>query len=198
MRHLLLAGAAMTAVLVCAPGPAAAQNQKAAKPYSLRRLADGHPDLQGTYDLATITPLERPRNAPASYTPEEAHKREAAFAKEKQEGDAPLAGDRAAPPKGGGSSVPAGSTTGPNAGWWLVASGAGGAVGGYNTGWLDPGSSLTVVDGQFRSSIVIDPPDGRVPPTTAAARGRAVSEYGRPTSDTRESGDRDLERTAGA
>ena len=24
------------------------------------RLADGHPDLQGTYDLATLTPLERP------------------------------------------------------------------------------------------------------------------------------------------
>ena len=28
--------------------------------YAPPRLPDGHPDLQGTYDLATLTPLERP------------------------------------------------------------------------------------------------------------------------------------------
>ena len=31
-----------------------------AKPYSPPRMPDGKPDLQGTYDLATLTPLERP------------------------------------------------------------------------------------------------------------------------------------------
>ena len=189
MRQFILAGA----TVLLAAFTAAAQ-----KPYSPKRLADGHPDLQGTYDIATITPLERPRGAPVAIPPEEAHKREASFAKEKQESDAPIAGDRKAPPKGGQSLAPAGSTTGANAGWWLVATGAGGAVGGYNTGWLDPGSTFTVVDGQIRSSIVIDPPDGRVPPTTAAGRERAVAGYGRPTSDTAESTDRDLERTPGA
>ncbi len=32
------------------------------------RLADGHPDLQGTYDLATLTPVERPAGANATLT----------------------------------------------------------------------------------------------------------------------------------
>src|SRR5215831_7696991 len=199
MRRLLFAGVPSTAALLLwTPVPAAAQRQKSAKPSSPRRLADGHPDLQGTYDIATITPLERPRGAPPAYTPEEAHKREAAFAKEEQEADAPISGDRTAPKKGGESIAPPGSTTGPNAGWWLVATGAGGAVGGYNTGWLDVGSSFTIVNGQFRSSIVVDPPDGRTPQTLASARQRAVADYGRPTSDASESTDRDLERTPGA
>jgi len=33
---------------------------QAPKPYTVPRMADGHPDLQGTYDLATVTPIERP------------------------------------------------------------------------------------------------------------------------------------------
>jgi hypothetical protein len=195
MRRLLFAGVpTMAALLMWTPVPAAAQVQKSAKPYSPKRLADGHPDLQGTYDLATITPLERPRNAPPAYTPEEAHKREAAFAKEKKDADAPISGDRTAPKKGGGESLaPSGSTSGLNAGWWLVATGAGGAVGGYNTGWLDAGSSFTVVNGEPRSSIVVDPPDGRVPKALPAAQKRAAAEYARPTSDATESTDRDLE-----
>ncbi len=202
MRHLVieLAGMpAMAALLLCTPGPAAAQSPKTpAKTYSPRRMSDGHPDLQGTYDIATMTPLERPRGAPPAYPPEEAHRRQAAFAKEKQEADAPISGDRAAPKKGGESLAPPGSTTGPNSGWWLVATGAGGAVGGYNTGWLDVGSTFTIVNGEFRSSIVVDPPDGRIPPAIPSAGQRAVADYGRPTSDAGESTDRDLERTAGA
>src|SRR5262245_18499577 len=56
--------------------PVAAQAQKAsaqkaapaaktpAKPVAaVRRTADGHPDLSGTYDIATITPIERPAEA---------------------------------------------------------------------------------------------------------------------------------------
>ena len=78
--------------------------------------------------------------------------------------------------------------------------GAAGNVGGYNTGWLDPGSTLTVVDGQTRSSIVIDPPDGRVPPLTPAARRKSHGGglRARPTSDTQESNDPGLEKAPGA
>jgi hypothetical protein len=135
------------------------------------------------YDLATITPVERPMGAPATYTKEEARKLEIAAAKQRSEGDQAIAGNRTAPPKGGDGSV-----------------GAAGNVGGYNTGWLDPGSVLTVVDGQPRSSIVIDPPDGRVPAMTAAARARAASAFARarPTSDTQESNDPGLEKAPGA
>src|SRR5436190_16722364 len=41
--------------------PAAATRAAApAKPLVNPRTADGHPDLQGVYDVATLTPLERP------------------------------------------------------------------------------------------------------------------------------------------
>ena len=36
------------------------------------RTADGHPDLQGTYDLGTITPLERRAGTPLVLTDEDA------------------------------------------------------------------------------------------------------------------------------
>jgi hypothetical protein len=53
--------------------------------------------------------------------------------------------------------------------------GAAGNVGAYNTFWLDPGSSYTIVNGQIRSSIVVDPPDGRLPPMTPGAKVRLMS-----------------------
>jgi hypothetical protein len=39
--------------------PVAGQVTNTAAPPELPRMPDGHPDLQGTYDLATMTPLER-------------------------------------------------------------------------------------------------------------------------------------------
>jgi hypothetical protein len=153
--------------------PLAAQ---ATKPYTPPRLPDGHPDLQGTYDLATLTPIERSPGAKAFYTKEEAAKLEAAASLARSLGDRSISGERAAPPKGGdGSTGPAGG------------------VGGYNTGWLDPGKTFTTVDGQKRSALVIDPPDGRVPPYTPAALKRLASLRARPTSDVQESNDPGLE-----
>src|SRR5215467_834045 len=156
---------------------AGAQTPKpAAKRYVPPRTPDGHPDLQGTYDLATLTPLERPAGAQAVLSDDEAKKLERDVAKRVDAGAQPIAGDRAAPPKGGDGST-----------------GAAGNVGGYNNFWLDPGSSYTIVDGQKRTSIVIDPPDGHVPPLTAAARLRVASRVIRPTSDATESRDPGLE-----
>src|SRR5438045_6791594 len=154
MRRLLLTCPAVAALVLWTAVPAAAQTAPSTtKPYKVPRLADGHPDLQGMYDLATITPIERPSGAPAAYTQEEARKLEMAADKLRSQGDQPIDGNRKAPPKGGDGSV-----------------GAAGNVGGYNTGWLDPGSTLTVVDGQARSSIIIDPPDGPVPQLTPVAQ----------------------------
>src|SRR5213595_1729748 len=48
----------------------------------------------------------------------------------------------------------------------------GGAVGGYNLFWLAPGSKVMTIDGQHRSSVIVDPPDGRVPQMKAEARKR--------------------------
>jgi hypothetical protein len=151
LPFVALAGlAAMSALLLSTVIPAAAQNPKTpAKPYSPHRMSDGHPDLQGTYDLATMTPLERPAGAKAVLTKEEAVRLETAAARQREQGDKAIPGDRTAPPKGGDGSR-----------------GAAGNVGGYNTGWLDPGSTYTVVNGETRSAFIVDPPDGRVPPVS--------------------------------
>src|SRR5579871_5067543 len=95
LRAIKLAAIAAPVLwLAATPGSAPAQTAKAtAKAYTPHRLADGHPDLQGTYDLATITPLERPAGAPAVYTKEEARRREAAAARQRAEGDKPISGD---------------------------------------------------------------------------------------------------------
>jgi hypothetical protein len=175
-----------------APAPKAANAGK----YHPPRMPDGHPDLSGTYDAATLTPLERMRGTNLVMTKEEAAKEEAAEVSLKQEGDKSIEGNRAAPPKGGdGSPGPAGN------------------VGGYNSGWLDPGSTFTVVNGEIRASLVVDPAEGRVPPLVSGASKRAgASSYVLPsgvgllkvllttrrTSDATESGDPGLEKTPGA
>ena len=143
------------------------------------RMPDGTPDLQGIYDLAMLTPIERPAGLPAVLTDEEAAKLERQAAAAVRAGGLPIDGDRSAPPKGGDGSV-----------------GPAGNVGGYNTFWLDRGTHYSTVDGQKRSSIVVDPPDGRVPALTPEARQRAAaarSAFVRPTSDQAESNDPGLE-----
>ena len=118
-----------------------------------------HPDLSGTYDLATLTPVERPNGITATvYTEAEAKKLEQQAAARKEFGDRALKGDRDAPPKGGDGSA-----------------GAAGNVGGYNSFWIDAGSAFTVIDGQRRTSLVVDPENGRVPALTAEARQRAMA-----------------------
>src|SRR5262249_2051255 len=61
--------------------------------------------------------------------------------------------------------------------------GPAGNVGGYNSFWIDAGSQYTIVDGQKRASLVVDPPDGRVPQMVPAAQQRIARTVNRPTSD---------------
>jgi len=165
MRERLLT---LFAIPVLVAGVAAQTPAKKPAPAGgIPRMADGHPDLQGTYDLGTLTPLERAAGSPLVLTDEEAKKREAQVAQRSAGLNAAIDGNRQAPPKGGDG------TPGPY-----------GNVGGYNNFWLDPGSHFTMIDGQKRASLLIDPPDGRVPPVTEAARQRRTAgDYGRPTSD---------------
>ena len=121
--------------------------------YRAPRLADGTPDLQGVWTNATATPLER---APAlgnrrTYTPEEAAKIEGT-ARARVENDA--------------------KPTDPNLKIGAAASLP--PVGNYNQFWTDRGMSVALIDGERRTSIIIDPPNGRIPALISQPQGRAT------------------------
>jgi len=152
------------------------------KLYSPPRLADGHPDLQGTYDLATVTPFERLPGDPPFLTKEVADAKLKAELARRAEDNKPDKADRPAPPVGG-------VNTQPKSFFEILERAGGGAVGGYNRFWLNQGTVYTVVDGQIRTSLVVDPADGHVPPYNEAARKRLAALRATPTSDQRENND---------
>src|SRR5688572_1618029 len=130
------------------------------------RTASGHPDLSGTYDAATLTPLERPKEFGDKLymTKEEANEiatKQAALMDRANKNSDP---DRDAPEEGGAPVV--GFEDNPEAG---EAFGAGN-VGGYNWFWVDPGNDAFTIDGKFRTSILTEPKNGRMPAMTAEAQ----------------------------
>ncbi len=119
------------------------------------RTASGRPDLTGTYDAATLTPLVRPKEYGDNLylTAEEAEKIAEEERLRTEKSSAASNPDRDAPPDGGDGSP-----------------GAAGNVGGYNSFWIDRGTDAFDVGGKFRTSIIIDPKNGQMPPMTAAAK----------------------------
>ena len=168
MRSALfrLAGAALMAAAI--PAILAAQRPAANAP----RTPWGHPDLQGLWNAATMTPLERAQQfgGRLTMTEDEAAKLEGAQKERTARLDRPSDGNRQAPPVGGDGSP-----------------GASGNVGGYNYFWIDPGDTYNRVDGQLRTSLIVDPPDGKVPPTLPEAQKRNMARLrATPTSDAAE------------
>jgi hypothetical protein len=119
---------------------------------TLPRVRDGHPDLQGIWTNATLTPMERPAAFAGKRTVSDAE----AAKYEKAQDDELKAGD------------------GKSEGEFHRRAGSG-DTGGYNALFIDRGSELARVDGVKRTSLIIDPPDGRVPPLTPEARTRLAS-----------------------
>ena len=161
-----LSGQAQTAK----PATAKPATAKPAARWVLPRTPDGKPDLQGNWTNETQTPLERMGAQGGTLTDEQAQKIEdrAKFVEEYR--DKASDPNRAAPPKGG----EAGKLAPPGERSFIeqIAEAAGGAVGGYNGFWLDPGLNVIRIDGVARSSIIIDPPNGRVPPLTDLGKKR--------------------------
>jgi hypothetical protein len=128
----------------------------------IQRTSYGKPDLSGTYDGATLTPLVRPKEYGDKLylTPEEAEEIAEAERKAMAESNKVSDPDRDAPPEGGDGSV-----------------GASGNVGGYNSFWIDRGEEAFLVDGKFRTSILIEPADGQMPAMTPAARAARAKRF---------------------
>src|SRR6202011_4245473 len=117
------------------------------KNWKVARTADGHPDLQGTWTNATLTPMERPAefSGKATVTDQEAR------AYEKKDLDTNDIDKPDAP---------------------LLARAGSAYTAGYNNLFIDRGSELARVDGVKRTSLIIDPPDGKVPPLMDEGRKR--------------------------
>ena len=114
----------------------------------------GQPDLQGIWDFRSITPLQRPEQLADKefLTEEEAARREQEVVDRNEE-----LLNRPARRTAVTASVDRGED---------------GAPGFYNNLWLDRG---TTVVGTRRTSLVIDPPDGRIPSLTPAAQKRVAA-----------------------
>ena len=160
----------LVAVLLLTPAIAAAQSSSA---WSPPRTPAGHPDLQGTWGNNAVTPLERPESLADrdALTSEELARVEAKanqlFAQD--------AGDAVFGDTFFNVAVSDAASSTSNAG----------GTGNYNQFWL--------VEREFdnRTSLIVDPPNGRLPESTSAAKvaaDRALANRGRPAAWTMDRG----------
>jgi hypothetical protein len=141
----LLAGVLLPSGHVSAQAPAAAAAKTDAPAAPVAKTPWGHPDLQGTWDYRTITPLERPREFGDRefYTEEEAARLEGRAGR-RMEG----------PPE----SVQPGLT--------------------HAQYMTDPGRYLA----GRRTSLIVEPKDGRIPALTADGKARVAKQPNRAAS----------------
>ncbi len=152
MRHRSAAafGAALAAAALLAPGPAVGQGD-AADDWTVGRTPWGHPDLAGIWSSKTTTPLERPDEYGGReyLTDEEIAELESRALRASQEGSgATLLPERAE--RGTATDV----------------------AGAYNSVFSSRGTTVVRTG---RTSLVIDPPDGRIP-YSDAGRERVAAE----------------------
>jgi hypothetical protein len=144
MSHRLLTSMASSSVIIAAALLMPAP--VAGETWTVPRTADGQPDLQGVWDYRTITPMERPVSLGTKefFTEEEA-------AKFEQEENRRQNRDLIDPEVGGLMYPPGGVVP-------------------YNEFWYDRGNKVV---GTRRTSLIVDPPNGRLPEMTPEGKKRA-------------------------
>jgi hypothetical protein len=110
------------------------------------------PDLEGIWNFSTLTPIERPPNLAGRETLSESEAQ--AFVRD-------LIQRTNRDRRDGGAEVDVARAV--------------------NDGWFDRGTMLARVNGRYRTSLVVDPPDGHVPPLLDSVREKiaALNRYGR-------------------
>ncbi len=150
--RILAVACTLVALVVLAPAGAAGQNRSAAPDgWTAPAMPWGDPDLQGIWDFRTITPMERPAElaGKAVLTAEEAADFEARENRRlNRDLVDPKVGGAIYPPESEGGVVP------------------------YNEFWYDRGNALVE---DRRTSLIVDPADGRIPPLTPAAAERTAA-----------------------
>jgi hypothetical protein len=144
-RSLIESSVVALLAVACVSAQSAPAPAPVPKAGAIHRAADGHPDLSGIWSSATRTPFERPDAfaGKATISDEEARKWEARETQRWEEGST-VDGGRPVSIQGGA----------------------------YNVLFYDNGSELARIGGQKRTSMVVDPPDGHVPPLVPQARDR--------------------------
>jgi len=119
------------------------------------RTANGKPSLEGVWTNATLTPLQRPSRFKSATIP--------ASEIEKETNSHPQVVRQLTDDKQDASTLRDGSDLGRGRG--------------YNAFWIDPGMTYNQVRGEYRTSFVVDPPNGQIPFRTDVAR-RARNDEG--------------------
>ena len=157
-RALLLTFGSMLCIAPVAIAAGHAASPAATSPtavYKVPRTPYGAPDISGNWTNVSMTPETRNPALGANlvYTPDQVKRIESGAAKEEEEANQNSDPNAPAPTVGGDK---------PREGTRPEFAAAGGGVGGYDRGWLDPGNHVMRVNGEPRTSILITP-DGRAP-----------------------------------
>ena len=149
---MTLAGVAAMVLVASAQGP---QRRAAAGTYAAPKNVFGQPDLEGVWTNDSITPLQRPAAwaDKTTLTDDEVEQLKRAKAQLEESGDA-LFGDELILDVLAGKQKSASHDT---------------QTGNYNGFWL-PGRDI-----DHRTSLIIDPPNGRIPPETPEAQKRRAA-----------------------